>query len=90
MAAQTMTEPEEIDTVFFIGPVAAIHLDTLVSDKLLEWNYELNDIKKALSWSNIMICPTLGWGMLLTTRLSSLGWINEGGICLHRHWSQSG
>ncbi len=62
MAGRTMTVPEEIDTVFSTGPVAAIYLYTLVPDKLLGWNYELNDIEKSIILEQYHDLPNFGQG----------------------------
>lgn len=62
MAGRTMTVPEEIDSVFSTGPVAAIYLYTLVPDKLLGWNYELNDIEKSIILEQYHDLPNFGQG----------------------------
>ena len=62
MAGRTMTVPAEIDTVFSTGPVAAIYLYTLVPDKLLGWNYELNDIEKSIILEQYHDLPNFGQG----------------------------
>jgi len=50
MAGRTVTVPaaEEIESIFSTGPVSAIFLYMVAPDKLLGWNYELNDIEKAI------------------------------------------
>lgn len=62
MAGRTMTVPAEIDSVFSTGPVAAIYLYTLVPDKLLGWNYELNDIEKSILLEQYHNLPNFGQG----------------------------
>lgn len=62
MAGRTMTVPAEIDSVFSTGPVAAIYLYTLVPDKLLGWNYELNDIEKSIILEQYHDLPNFGQG----------------------------
>lgn len=62
MAGRTMTIPAEIDSVFSTGPVAAIYLYTLVPDKLLGWNYELNDIEKSIILEQYHDLPNFGQG----------------------------
>lgn len=62
MAGRTMTVPAEIDSVFSTGPVAAIYLYTLVPDKLLGWNYALNDIEKSIILEQYHDLPNFGQG----------------------------
>lgn len=62
MAGRTMTVPAQIDSVFSTGPVAAIYLYTLVPDKLLGWNYELNDIEKSIILEQYHDLPNFGQG----------------------------
>lgn len=62
MAGRTMTIPAEIDTVFSANPVSAIYLYTLVPDKLLGWNYELNDIEKSIILEQYHDLPNFGMG----------------------------
>lgn len=62
MAGRTMTIPAEINGVFSTGPIAAIYLYTLVPDKLLGWNYELNDIEKSIILEKYHSLPNFGMG----------------------------
>ena len=62
MAGRTMTVPLEIESVFSTGPAAAIYLYTLVPDKLLGWNYELNDIEKSIILEQYHDLPNFGQG----------------------------
>lgn len=62
MAGRTMTIPNEIQSVFSTGPVSAIYLYTLVPDKLLGWNYELNDIEKSIILEKYQSIPNFGMG----------------------------
>lgn len=62
MAGRTMTVPLEIESVFSTGPVAAIYLYTLVPDKLLGWNYALNDIEKSIILEQYHDLPNFGQG----------------------------
>lgn len=62
MAGRTMTVPVEIESAFSTGPVAAIYLYTLVPDKLLGWNYELNDIEKSIILEQYHDLPNFGQG----------------------------
>ena len=50
MAGRKVTVPaaENIESVFSTGPVAAIFLYMVAPDKLLGWNYELNDVEKSI------------------------------------------
>lgn len=50
MAGRKVTVPaaENIESVFSAGPVAAIFLYMVAPDKLLGWNYELNDVEKSI------------------------------------------
>lgn len=48
MAGRTMEVPEEIDKVFSATTIAAIYLYTMDPDKLLGWNYDLNDLEKEI------------------------------------------
>lgn len=62
MAGRTMTVPSEIESVFSTGPAAAIYLYTLVPDKLLGWNYALNDIEKSIILEQYHDLPNFGQG----------------------------
>lgn len=62
MAGRTMTIPTEIDSVFSTGPVAAISLYTIAPDRLLGWNYELNDIEKSIILDEYETLPNFGMG----------------------------
>lgn len=62
MASRTMTVPLEIESVFSTGPAAAIYLYTLVPDKLLGWNYALNDIEKSIILEQYHDLPNFGQG----------------------------
>lgn len=62
MAGRTVTIPTEIESVFSTGPVAAIYLYTLVPDKLLGWNYELNEIEKSIILEKYHSLPNFGMG----------------------------
>ena len=46
MAGRTVMIPAEAGMVFPADPAAAIYLYTLAPDKLLGWNYALNDIDR--------------------------------------------
>lgn len=62
MAGRTMTVALEIESVFSTGPAAAIYLYTLVPDKLLGWNYALNDIEKSIILEQYHDLPNFGQG----------------------------
>ena len=62
MAGRTMTVPAQIESVFSTGPVSAIYLYTIVPDKLLGWNYELNDIEKSIILPEYHSIPNFGMG----------------------------
>ena len=64
MAGRKVTVPtaENIETVFSAGPVAAIFLYMVVPDKLLGWNYELNDVEKSIILDKYQDLPNFGMG----------------------------
>lgn len=62
MAGRTMTVPSEIESAFSANPISAIYLYTLVPDKLLGWNYELNDIEKSIILEEYHDLPNFGMG----------------------------
>ena len=62
MAGRTMTVPTEIESAFSTGSVSAIYLYTLVPDKLLGWNYELNDVEKSIILEQYHDLPNFGQG----------------------------
>ena len=64
MAGRKVTVPaaENIESVFSTGPVAAIFLYMVVPDKLLGWNYELNDVEKSIILDKYQDLPNFGMG----------------------------
>jgi len=64
MAGRTVTVPaaEEIESIFSTGPVSAIFLYMVAPDKMLGWNYELNDIEKAIILEEYHDIPNFGMG----------------------------
>lgn len=64
MAGRKVTVPtaENIESVFSAGPVAAIFLYMVVQDKLLGWNYELNDVEKSIILDKYQDLPNFGMG----------------------------
>lgn len=64
MSGRKVTVPtaENIESVFSAGPVAAIFLYMVVPDKLLGWNYELNDVEKSIILDKYQDLPNFGMG----------------------------
>ena len=64
MAGRKVTVPaaENIESVFSAGPVAAIFLYMIAPDKLLGWNYELNDVEKSIILDKYQDLPNFGMG----------------------------
>lgn len=62
MAGREVTIPSTIDSVFSTGSVAAIYLYTLAPDRLLGWNYELNNIEKSVILEKYHSLPNFGMG----------------------------
>ena len=64
MAGRKVTVPtaENIESVFSAGPVAAIFLYMVAPDKLLGWNYELNDVEKSIIMAKYQDLPNFGMG----------------------------
>lgn len=64
MAGRTVTVPaaSEIESAFSTGPVSAIFLYMVAPDKLLGWNYELNDIEKSIILEQYHSLPNFGMG----------------------------
>ena len=62
MAGRKVTVPAEINSVFSTDTTAAIFLYTLVPDKLLGWNYELNDLEKSIILEKYHSLPNFGMG----------------------------
>lgn len=64
MAGRKVTVPtaENIESVFSAGSVAAIFLYMVVPDKLLGWNYELNDVEKSIILDKYQDLPNFGMG----------------------------
>ena len=58
----TVPTAENIESVFSAGPVAAIFLYMVVPDKLLGWNYELNDVEKSIILDKYQDLPNFGMG----------------------------
>lgn len=64
MAGRKVTVPtaENIKSVFSTGPVAAIFLYMVAPDKLLGWNYELNDVEKSIILDKYQDLSNFGMG----------------------------
>ena len=64
MAGRKVTVPaaENIESVFSAGPVDAIFLYMVAPDKLLGWNYELNDVEKSIILDKYQDLPNFGMG----------------------------
>ena len=62
MAGRTVVVPDEIDTVFSSSTVTAIFMYTLAPDKLLGWNYELNELEKSIILEEYHDLPNFGMG----------------------------
>ena len=64
MAGRKVTVPtaENIQSVFSAAPVAAIFLYMVAPDKLLGWNYELNDVEKSIILDKYQDLPNFGMG----------------------------
>lgn len=62
MAGRTMTVPDDIGMIFSTNAISAIFLYTLAPDKLLGWNYELNDIERSMIVEEYHSLPNFGQG----------------------------
>lgn len=62
MAGRTVTLPAEITSVFPTAPAAAIFLYMVAPDKLLGWNYALNDAERSIILEQYHDLPDFGMG----------------------------
>lgn len=62
MAGRTVAVPEEIVSAFPTDPTAGIFLYTLVPDRMLGWNYALNDLEKSVIPEEYHHLPNFGMG----------------------------
>lgn len=62
MSGREMEIPAEIDKVFSTGSVAAIYLYTMDPDRMLGWNYNLNDLEKKFILPEYYALPSFGMG----------------------------
>lgn len=62
MSGRVVEIPAEIDKVFSTGPVAAIYLYTMDPERMLGWNYKLNDLEKQIILPEYHDLPSYGMG----------------------------
>lgn len=62
MAGRTMEIPTEIDKVFPVSTISAIYIYTMDPDRLLGWNYDLNDLEKEIILEEYHNLPSFGQG----------------------------
>lgn len=62
MAGRSVTLPAELESVFPTAPAAAIFLYMVAPDKLLGWNYALNDTEKSIILEQYHDLPNFGMG----------------------------
>lgn len=62
MAGREQEIPAEVDKVFSTDPVAAIYLYTMDPDRMLGWNYDLNDLEKKTILPEYHDLPSFGMG----------------------------
>ena len=62
MAGRSVVVPSHIDTIFSQSSVTAIYLYTLVPEKLLGWNYELNEVERSVILEEYQDLPNFGMG----------------------------
>lgn len=62
MAGRELEIPAEVDKVFSTDPVAAIYLYTMDPDRMLGWNYDLNDLEKKTILPEYHDLPSFGMG----------------------------
>lgn len=62
MAGRSVTLPGELESVFPTAPTAAIFLYMVAPDKLLGWNYALNDTEKSIILEQYHDLPNFGMG----------------------------
>lgn len=62
MAGRSVTLPVELESVFPTAPAAAIFLYMVAPDKLLGWNYALNDTEKSIILEQYHDLPDFGMG----------------------------
>ncbi len=62
MAGRELELPAVIGKAFSTDPTAAIFLYTLAPDRMLGWNYELNDLEKSVILDEYETLPNFGMG----------------------------
>ena len=62
MAGREVEVPAVIEKAFSTDPTAAIFLYTLVPDRMLGWNFELNDLEKSIILDEYETLPNFGMG----------------------------
>lgn len=62
MSGRTVEIPASVDKVFSTGSVAAIYLYTMAPDRLLGWNYDLNEQEKKIILPEYGSLPSFGMG----------------------------
>lgn len=62
MAGRSVTLPAQLESVFPTAPAAAIFLYMAAPDKLLGWNYALNDLEKSIILEQYHDLPDFGMG----------------------------
>ena len=62
MAGREVEVPAVIEKAFSTDPTAAVFLYTLVPDRMLGWNYELNDLEKSIILDEYETLPNFGMG----------------------------
>lgn len=60
MAGRKLTIPKNVASAFPANPTSAIYIYTIAPDKLLGWNYELNDIEKNMIPEKYHTLPNFG------------------------------
>lgn len=62
MAGRTVKVPAVIDKIFSTDPVSAIYLYTVSPDKMLGWNYDLNENERKYVLPEYQDLPSFGMG----------------------------
>lgn len=62
MAGRKVLVPDEVETVFSASTTTAIFMYMLAPDKLLGWNYELNELEKSIILEEYHDLPNFGMG----------------------------
>lgn len=62
MSGREVEVPVAVDKVFSTGSMAAIYLYTMAPERMLGWNYELNDLEKKFILPEYHTLPSFGMG----------------------------